>query len=86
MELTDAKYIDKLDPQFQSVMGQGQSHPNPKKSITMDNDVLVPLGKIVKNKQVSKSSLLYNEFIVYNEDQVRMRYLVKVNFNYKSLF
>lgn len=26
--------------------------------------------------------LLYNEYIVYNVDQIRMRYLIQVNFNF----
>lgn len=29
--------------------------------------------------------LLYNEYIVYNVDQIRMRYVVQVNFKYQSL-
>ena len=32
---------------------------------------------------VEGSSLLYNEFIVYNRAQVQIKYLVQVNFNWK---
>lgn len=30
-----------------------------------------------------QGDLLYNEYIVYNVDQIRMRYVVQVNFNFK---
>lgn len=48
----------------------------------------VPMGPGVKTG-VGKSnaySLLYNEFIVYNPAQIRMRYLLRVKFNYSSLW
>ncbi|XP_055388626.1 uncharacterized protein LOC129617415 [Condylostylus longicornis] len=54
---------------------------------------LIPLhtGKGVSSKSVleqikmsGSSSLLYNEYIVYDEAQVTMRYILRVEFNYKS--
>jgi poly [ADP-ribose] polymerase 2/3/4 len=30
-----------------------------------------------------QGGLLYNEYIVYNVDQIRMRYVLHVNFNFK---
>lgn len=30
-----------------------------------------------------QGDLLYNEYIVYNVDQIRMRYVIQVNFNFK---
>jgi poly [ADP-ribose] polymerase len=38
----------------------------------------------VAAKTGQKASLLYNEFIVYDTARVRMRYLVKVKFNYNQ--
>lgn len=32
---------------------------------------------------VKQTSLLYNEYIVYNTDQVKMKYLLRVDFQYK---
>lgn len=29
------------------------------------------------------TSLLYNEYIVYNTDQIKMKYLLRVDFQYK---
>lgn len=30
-----------------------------------------------------QTSLLYNEYIVYNTDQINMKYLLRVDFQYK---
>ena len=40
----------------------------------------MPIGPIVELRK--KSDLLYNEYIVYNEHQSRMRYLVQVGFEF----
>ena len=40
-----------------------------------------PLGPVTEIK-TKKSELLYNEFIVYKEEQSVMRYLVKVRFDF----
>ena len=42
----------------------------------------MPLGKGVDSK-VSGTSLLYNEYIVYDTSQIQLRYLLRVKFNYK---
>jgi hypothetical protein len=43
--------------------------------------VTIPYGKQADSK--ISSSLLYNEFIVYDEDQVNQKYILKVKFDYK---
>lgn len=43
----------------------------------------VPMGKGVESG-VKGSTLLYNEFIVYDVSQIRIRYLLRCNFNYKT--
>lgn len=48
----------------------------------------VPLGPGVKTG-VGRSggyTLLYNEFVVYDPAQIRMRYLLRVQFNYSALW
>lgn len=48
----------------------------------------VPLGPAVKTG-VGRSggyTLLYNEFVVYDPAQIRMRYLLRVQFNYSALW
>ena len=41
--------------------------------------ILVPLGKGHKSKQ-QDTSLLYNEYIVYDISQVKMKYLIDLKF------
>lgn len=41
----------------------------------------IPIGG-VKEFDI-QSDLLYNEYIVYDSKQVKLRYLVKLKFNYK---
>jgi len=45
--------------------------PDPNDSKTIFGDVLVPYGKYNNNR-------CYNMFIVYNTNQVRLRYIVRI--------
>ncbi|XP_057375283.1 poly [ADP-ribose] polymerase 1-like [Daphnia carinata] len=73
--------IKKLEEGYQSVLGVGKTEPNPEESKMM-GDVKVPLGKPIPTK-VKNTSLLYNEYIVYDVAQVNIKYLVKTKFHYK---
>ncbi|XP_074508142.1 poly [ADP-ribose] polymerase 2 [Sebastes fasciatus] len=87
-ELLDADYEAKNMPAGKhSTKGLGQTGPDPKNSVDLDG-VTVPMGPGVKTGVGKKScySLLYNEFIVYNPAQTRMRYLLRIKFNYSSLW
>ncbi|XP_077414565.1 poly [ADP-ribose] polymerase 2 isoform X2 [Vanacampus margaritifer] len=75
-----------------STKGIGQIGPDPQNFVTL-NGMTVPMGPGVKTTKKTAGlsqdvaySLLYNEFIVYNSAQTRMRYLMRVNFNYASLW
>jgi hypothetical protein len=63
----------------------GQNGPNPEQAIVLQNGCEVPVGKIVtyeiKNPTNPKTviQLAHNEFIVYDETQVRIRYLVQLD-------
>ncbi|XP_072356323.1 poly [ADP-ribose] polymerase 1 [Scyliorhinus torazame] len=81
-ELKRANHITKLPKGKHSVKGVGKTAPDPGATIKMDG-VDVPLGKGVQTP-VTDSSLLYNEYIVYDVAQVNMKYLLKLNFKYKS--
>uniref|UniRef100_A0AAX7TUJ1 Poly [ADP-ribose] polymerase n=1 Tax=Astatotilapia calliptera TaxID=8154 RepID=A0AAX7TUJ1_ASTCA len=87
-ELLDADYeANNLPAGKHSTKGLGQTGPDHKNAVTLDG-MTVPMGPGVKTG-VGKSnaySLLYNEFIVYNPAQTRMRYLLRVKFNYSSLW
>lgn len=85
-ELTQADYnADKLPKGKMSTKGIGRSQPDKSEWITLDDGCVVPCGKLkctLDKKDFSLYSLLYNEYIVYNVDQIKLRYLVKVQFEY----
>lgn len=73
--LPAGKPSDKL-----SVKGQGRTFPSPSDDQFLDG-VRVPCGK-PKEGFSGHTSLLYNEFIVYDTRQIQARYLLRVKFNY----
>lgn len=81
-ECTNAEYVTKLPKDKHSTWGMGKTYPNPAESMTRPDGVMVPNGKAVTEASL-KSSLLYNEFIVYDAAQVQVQYLFKMNFKYK---
>uniref|UniRef100_A0A8C6SUP8 Poly [ADP-ribose] polymerase n=1 Tax=Neogobius melanostomus TaxID=47308 RepID=A0A8C6SUP8_9GOBI len=90
-ELLDADYeANNLPPGKHSTKGLGRTGPDPKNSVTLwvFNGMTVPMGPGVSTGAASNRgySLLYNEFIVYNPAQTRMRYLLRIKFNYSSLW
>eukprot|EP01029_Cantina_marsupialis_P019336 TRINITY_DN44947_c0_g1_i4.p1 TRINITY_DN44947_c0_g1~~TRINITY_DN44947_c0_g1_i4.p1 ORF type:complete len:1169 (-),score=438.26 TRINITY_DN44947_c0_g1_i4:173-3643(-) len=74
---------DKMDPLCMSTHGVGANAPSGSNVIELDgNEVSIP-NQPHKSNPDHKGSLLYNEFIVYNTAQVRPRYLVRCDFEYK---
>ncbi|XP_026729426.1 poly [ADP-ribose] polymerase [Trichoplusia ni] len=71
----------KLPPNMHSAWGVGKTQPDPAASRKLDDGTIVPLGKPVNNKV--DTTLLYNEFIVYDVAQVNVKYLLQMKFNHK---
>eukprot|EP00730_Choanoeca_flexa_P002431 TRINITY_DN11049_c0_g2_i3.p1 TRINITY_DN11049_c0_g2~~TRINITY_DN11049_c0_g2_i3.p1 ORF type:complete len:900 (+),score=270.31 TRINITY_DN11049_c0_g2_i3:31-2700(+) len=65
-----------------SCWGIGKTTPDPKETVTLEDGVEVPLGKGVNNPKAKGGALLYDEHIVYTTDQIKMRYVLKVKFNF----
>ncbi|OAY61835.1 poly [ADP-ribose] polymerase 2-A [Manihot esculenta] len=83
-ELLNANYdADKLPHGKLSTKGVGATAPDLSGAKILDDGVIVPLGK-PEEQEGPKGTLLYNEYIVYNVDQIRMRYVVQVNFKFKK--
>ncbi|XP_075147427.1 poly [ADP-ribose] polymerase-like [Haematobia irritans] len=82
LECSTAKYITKLPADKHSCFGRGRTMPNPKESYIREDGVEIPLGKPISDDKL-KSSLLYNEFIVYDIAQVNIQYMFRMNFKYK---
>ena len=84
-QMNELKYADyyanNLPAGMLSTLGKGKTEPNKKTWITMDNGCIIPVGK-PKVDHSFVGALLYNEMIVYNTNQIKMRYLVKLKFNY----
>jgi len=56
---------------------------DPKKdtSVTLDGrKVIVPQGKPVSQSQYKDSSFSQSEYLIYREDQCRIRYMLKLKF------
>ncbi|XP_072398728.1 poly [ADP-ribose] polymerase [Diabrotica undecimpunctata] len=79
-ERLQADYIEKLPKGKHSCKGVGMTHPDPS-VVKKIGDIEVPVGKGVSSD--AKSSLLYNEYIVYDVAQVNIKYLLKMHFEYK---
>lgn len=77
---------DRLAEGFSSVKGLGSTAPNPKNSLILDDGLEIPMGPPestnVNNPQ--GYTLNYNEYIVYDSRQVRLRYLVQLKFHFKT--
>lgn len=82
VEYENAHYVTKLPKNKHSVKGIGRTEPDPKESYIREDGVEIPLGK-GKVLDSKPSSLLYNEYIVYDVAQVNCQYLFKINFKYK---
>lgn len=82
-EKAQAEYIEKLPPGKHSCKGVGATHPDPEHSVVMEDGVEVPLGPGKPVLERHQTSLLYNEYIVYDVGQVKVRYLLKMNFKYR---
>uniref|UniRef100_A0A914H4K5 Poly [ADP-ribose] polymerase n=1 Tax=Globodera rostochiensis TaxID=31243 RepID=A0A914H4K5_GLORO len=87
-EVLDLKEADsnmhkKLPEGKNSVKGVGRYVPLPNGGRKIDGNVEVPCGKPTQNAELDaedETSLIYNEFVVYNLDQIRERFLVEVEY------
>lgn len=75
-------YANLLPPGKQSTKGMGRTAPNPVNAVKMDDGVVIPMGPGEPTSLAC--TLLYNEFIVYDIAQIKIRYLLRTKFNYPS--
>lgn len=83
-----SEYITWLpNKKYQSTWGQGGSTTDPKDTFKYNDpeignkEVMVPYGKLSRSNR--RTGLLYDEFIVYDESQVKIKYALKIKFNYR---
>lgn len=64
---------------FDSVKCTGENVPDREMQREIDG-VVWPLGRTVKNDKFQAYTVLYNEYIVYDPEQIKIKFLVKVIF------
>ncbi|CAF4922866.1 unnamed protein product [Rotaria sp. Silwood1] len=65
--------------EYQSRKGHGRSIPDPRYTITRDGSIKMPLGRLIscEDPKHSSHSFKYNEYIVFDESQIAIRYIVQ---------
>ncbi|KAI3380013.1 hypothetical protein SNEBB_000031 [Seison nebaliae] len=76
----NSHYVTKLPKNFHSTKGCGRTAPSEEGNLVLPEGLEIPMGK--GEKMGNSSSLLYNEFIVYDTNQIKMKYLLRVKFQY----
>jgi len=77
---------DKLPKGLKSVSGLGRVAPSQVEKLPGSDDLFLPMGP-AKNTKVAKLkgyTLNYNEFIVYDTRQIKMKFLAKIRFDFKQ--
>lgn len=72
-------------PGFESVVAKGHTEPDPSQDVKLEldgNSVQVPQGKPVCIPQYSNSSFMQSEYLLYQESQARIRYMLTMNFSH----
>ncbi|CAH8629513.1 unnamed protein product [Schistosoma curassoni] len=69
---------------YHSVKGVGKWRTDSATWKTLNDGVIVPCGKLIQAPEIeaNKCILQFNEYIVYCVNQIRLRYLLKVKFNF----
>lgn len=76
---SDCYLHETLPPGKLSTFGMGRNAPDPSQTLVWEN-MSVPLGHLIPVNR--HASLNYNEFIVYQPTHVRLKFLMKVHFNF----
>ena len=77
-------YANLLPPGKSSTKGVGKTAPGSTETM---NGVVVPTGlphAVDHSSKTMALSLLYNEFIVYDINQIRLKYLIRLKFDYRK--
>lgn len=83
--MKDAKNVVKLPKGKHSVKGVGSTCPDESNAYVTEDGTVAHVG-CGKKADIDRTSLLYNEYIVYDAAQVNLKYLVKTKFNMHSMW
>ena len=74
---SDIKLPQTLEEGKNSVKVLGMNFPDEKGNYIDENGVEIPLGDILVNQDENKKTYFgFNEYIVYNLDQIKIRYII----------
>jgi len=84
-ELEKPQFVEELQLPYKSVLGMGRYVPKPNEKVVFPNGCTVPVGRVVDLKEEKKEkfrekkfAMDNNEYVVYDNSQVRIRYVVQV--------
>ena len=78
----DIKLPQSLSEGKNSVKVLGMNYPDEKGNYSDENGVEIPMGDILINRDESKKTYFgFNEYIVYNLEQIKIKYIAKVQFD-----
>ena len=78
----DIKLPETLKEGKNSVKVLGMNYPDEKGSFYDENGVEIPMGDILTNQDENKKTYFgFNEYIVYNLEQIKIKYITKVQFD-----
>ena len=78
----DVNLPNTLEQGKNSVKVLGMNFPDEKGSYFDENGIEIPLGDILINHDENKKTYFgFNEYIVYNLDQIKIKYILKVQFD-----
>ena len=86
----DYNLPNSMNKDSDSIKIMGINIPNPSKDTIFDDKITLPLGEPIKldNKEL-KTFFAYNEYVVYDVNQIKMKYLVMFkldNSNYNNFY
>ncbi len=76
----DIKLPQTLGNDKNSVKVLGMNYPDDEGNYLVD-EVIIPTGKIISEDENKKSYFDFNEYIVYNLEQIKIRYITQVQFD-----
>ena len=78
----DIKLPQTMGKDKNSVKVLGTNYPDENSNYIDQNGVIIPTGKILSNKDENQKTYFdFNEYIVYNLDQIKIKYITKVQFD-----
>ena len=73
-------YAANLPAGTDCTLGMGRNHPDPANEEMLDG-AIVPMGPPMKGSDGQQRNIGYNEWVVYDVNQIKMKYLLKCKFS-----